>query len=80
MALSSESERRMRAATEKAIELLGGPAAAGRLFGISRVAVHMWQQRGKVPAERVLEVERATEGAVSRYQLRPDVFGKRADA
>lgn len=35
-----------------------------------------WVKRdGKVPADYVLDVEAAVEGRVTRYQLRPDVFG-----
>lgn len=36
-----------------------------------------WKARG-VPAERCLAIETATGGAVTRYQLRPDVFGSAA--
>lgn len=43
------------------------------------VTVAMWSRwengRRKVPAERCLEVERVT--GVSRYDLRPDVYGQR---
>lgn len=34
-----------------------------------------WRLRGQVPAERCIDVETATSGAVTRYDLRPDVFG-----
>lgn len=60
---------------EKAIELAGGVGNVARTFGISQVAIHKWRLRGKVPAERVLELEAATDGKITRYQLRPDVFG-----
>lgn len=30
--------------------------------------------RKRVPAERVLQIERATEGAVTRYEMRPDLY------
>jgi DNA-binding transcriptional regulator YdaS (Cro superfamily) len=29
---------------------------------------------GKVPAERVLSIESATDGAVTRHELRPDLY------
>lgn len=41
-----------------------------RELGINRSAVAQWK---KVPAERVLDVERIT--GIPRHQLRPDVFG-----
>lgn len=58
-------------ALQKAAELIGGQAAVGRLFGISRAAVNQWSQ---CPPERVIALERATSGAVTRQQLRPDIY------
>ncbi|MGH8651331.1 MAG: transcriptional regulator [Gammaproteobacteria bacterium] len=40
-------------------------------------AVQQWTAAGRVPPDRCLAVEHATEGKVSRYELRPDVFGTR---
>lgn len=57
-------------ATQEAIKAVGGPTNLGRLIGISRQAVEQWRL---VPPERVLEVERVT--GVSRYRLRPDIYG-----
>ncbi|MDK4703873.1 Cro/CI family transcriptional regulator [Rhizobium sp. CNPSo 4062] len=49
----------------------GGPAALAKaLGGVTSQAVSQWK---KVPAERVLDVERIT--GISRHELRPDVFG-----
>ena len=59
-------------ALREAIARAGGLQALGRMLGISKQAIDQWR---RVPAERVLEVERLT--GISRYQLRPDVFGKR---
>jgi DNA-binding transcriptional regulator YdaS (Cro superfamily) len=67
----------MEQALTKAIELAGGPAALGRLLNISSQAVSQWR---RVPAERVLEVERATADPgtqaprVTRHELRPDLY------
>lgn len=47
----------------------GGVAALARRLGLSRAAIYRWQ---RVPAERVLEVERET--SVSRHDLRPDLY------
>lgn len=49
----------------------GGMVALAEQLRITRSAIHQWKQ---VPANRVLEVERIT--GVSRYALRPDIFGK----
>lgn len=57
---------------EQAKDAAGGPAAlAKQLGGVTPQAVSQWK---KVPAERVLDVERIT--GISRHALRPDVFGE----
>lgn len=60
----------MNTALETAIEIAGGAIPLAEALGISRQAVQQWKQ---VPPERVLQVERIT--GVSRYALRPDVYG-----
>lgn len=55
----------------KAKEAAGGNAGmAEKLGGLTSQAVSQWK---RVPAGRVLEVERIT--GISRHHLRPDVFG-----
>lgn len=54
------------------IALAGGQAALAKALGISRAAVYQWD---KVPAERCIAVEEAIGGQVTRYQMRPDIFG-----
>ncbi len=65
----------MTTALRIAIELLGSQAALARRVGIRPQAVQQWTVKGRVPAARCLSVEQATRGRVSRYDLRPDVFG-----
>ncbi|WCE04461.1 YdaS family helix-turn-helix protein [Pseudoxanthomonas sp. JBR18] len=36
--------------------------------------VSQWEKGATIPAERVVEIERATEGAVQRGDLRPDLW------
>lgn len=54
----------------EAIVAAGGNSKLAAALGISSQAVSNWNN---CPAERVLDVERLT--GVSRYRLRPDVFG-----
>lgn len=62
---------------DKAIGLLGGKTALARAIGAkSHVNVWHWAKSGKVPAEWCAAIETATSGAVTRYDLRPDVFGE----
>ncbi|WP_428309274.1 Cro/CI family transcriptional regulator [Hydrocarboniphaga sp.] len=60
---------------DKAINAAGGAAALARYLDVAPSAVTNWRLRKQVPAERCRAIEAATQGAVTRYALRPDVFG-----
>ena len=65
-----------REAAETAIRYLGGYRPAARILNVSAPVVHRWVNvTGQIPAHHVLAVEAACESRVTRYQLRPDVFG-----
>lgn len=49
----------------------GALSRIAREVGVQRAAVCKWQKRG-IPAERVLDVERAT--GIPRHDLRPDLY------
>lgn len=57
----------------KAAEKAGGVVALARELGIKHTAMYSWK---RVPAERVLDIERIT--GISRYDMRPDIFGEAA--
>jgi DNA-binding transcriptional regulator YdaS (Cro superfamily) len=58
---------------DKAIAKAGGQRALAELLGLGQTAVSNWRNRKKrVPAERVIEIERAT--GVPRHELRPDLY------
>lgn len=57
----------------KACKAAGGQTALARRLNLgSQGTVSSWILRGRLPAERVLEVEAAT--GVSRHELRPDLY------
>ena len=56
---------------DKAIKIAGGAPTVARELGITRQAIYQW---GRVPVEHVIPLERATAGAVTRHQLRPDIY------
>ena len=62
---------------KEAIRGLGGGAAIARKLGVTQQRIHNWGVRGRVPAEFVIELERLSDGAVTRHDLRPDIFGAR---
>jgi len=63
----------------RAIEVAKSASALATACGQPRQAIDRWRRTGKVPAHHCIPIENATEGAVTRYELRPDVFGQPQD-
>lgn len=64
-------------ALEKAITEAGGTASLARTINVTPQAISQWE---RVPAERVIAVEEATGGKVTRSDLRPDLYPGGAEA
>lgn len=60
----------------QAVSAAGGVPALAKGCDVSVQAVHKWLKAGRPPAERCIEIERLSGGTITRYQLRPDVFGE----
>lgn len=58
-----------------AIKCVGSGAELARRLGVVPMTVTQWRRRKRVPAERCAAIEQLTNGAVTRHDLRPDVFG-----
>ena len=63
-------------AIRRAIRQCGGVTGLAKNLKVSYQAVQQWQRADRVPAERVIGIERATAGKVSRQDLRPDLYPK----
>jgi DNA-binding transcriptional regulator YdaS (Cro superfamily) len=62
-------------ALRRAKELLGSEAALAEVVGVRQPSVNYILNAGKrVPAEWCIRVEDATDGKVTRHQLRPDLY------
>ncbi|MGE0716898.1 MAG: transcriptional regulator [Alphaproteobacteria bacterium] len=65
----------MNLLVERAVRCVGGQASLARKCGVSQAHVWHWLHKTRrVPAERVLAIESATGGHVSRHELRPDIY------
>lgn len=66
----------MQTPLDKAVDTLGSQSALARAIGVSQPYVWNWINRsgGQVPAKYILAIENATKGAVSRHDLRPDLY------
>lgn len=60
----------------RAAKAAGGQSALARILKVTPQAVQKMCASGRVPAERVLEIEKAT--GVSRHELRPDIYPRAA--
>lgn len=59
-------------ALKSAVEKAGGQTALASAIGKTQGHVSKWLERGHIPAEVVLPIERVT--GVSRHDLRPDLY------
>lgn len=66
---------RMKSALQKAVEHFeDNQTELSRRLGVSQQRIWNWIHRGnKVPAEFAILIEKVTEGAVTRRDLRPDL-------
>lgn len=59
-----------------AIRHVGGQAEMARRIDVPVAMVWQWSKGLRpIPSKHCIPIERATNGAVTRYDLRPDVFG-----
>ena len=49
-------------------------AGVAKMLGMSQRGVGLWFARGRIPAERVIELERVS--GIPREKLRPDLYAK----
>ncbi|MDW9473448.1 hypothetical protein GOA69_13900 [Sinorhizobium meliloti] len=59
---------------EAAITITGSEAKLGALAGYSQNAIWYAKRNGRVSAELAAAIDRSTRGAISKSQLRPDIF------
>ena len=60
---------------ERASTIAGSQSELARSLGVNRALInHMTAGRRSVTAEMAVAIEKITEGAVSRADLRPDLF------
>jgi DNA-binding transcriptional regulator YdaS (Cro superfamily) len=57
----------------RACTLLGSQETLAAVLGIRSPSISGWRRAGAVPPDRCAEIERATGGAVTCEELRPDV-------
>lgn len=57
------------------LKIVGGQTNLASLCGLKQQTIHVWLKKyGRVPVERVLQIEKVVNGAVTRHELRPDIY------
>lgn len=59
-------------ALHRAIKTAGSMRQLGLLIGCTTSQIGMWKNRGNIPPQYVIPIEKAT--GVSRHRLRPDLY------
>lgn len=67
-------------ALARAIDEFPTQDAFAEALGIKSPSVSEWKKRKCVPANRCADIERITNGSVTRFDLRPDIFGAMREA
>lgn len=62
-------------ALQRAIEAAGGLSELAGRMKVKPQVVSNWRTRG-IPPERVLAIEEAVQGAVTRFELAPEIHGE----
>jgi DNA-binding transcriptional regulator YdaS (Cro superfamily) len=68
------------AALDRAIAIFETQEAFAAALGIKSPSVSEWRRRETVPHDRCADIERITDGEVTRAELRPDIWGGDAEA
>lgn len=58
----------------RAIEIAGSQRALAKKCNATQQHVWNWMQSGKVPVDRAIQIEIATNGEVTKEELAPDFF------
>lgn len=68
--------QRLKTIIRRAAKQAGGQAALADKMGVSRQAFNYWfHGKQGISAEQAVALEKATGGAVTRGELRPDLWG-----
>lgn len=66
---------------QRAILIAGSQEKLAEMLGVKQQTVSWWvsSKKGAVPIARAIEIEQVLDKKVSRYELRPDIFGSVPD-
>ena len=62
-------------AFQVAVDFFGSQGKMARKMGIEPMTVSLWKTNG-LPPKRAVQIERLTNGKVTRAELLPEIFGE----
>ena len=66
----------MKTVIQQVVERFGSQSRLAKAVGVSQFAVSKWYRNEcQVSPHSAIQIERATNGAITRSDLRPDIFG-----
>ncbi|WP_083773321.1 YdaS family helix-turn-helix protein [Methylovorus glucosotrophus] len=69
-------DKHQKNVVDQVISLIeGGRPALAAALDISEQAIHKWVKSGRIPTERVRDVEELINFQITRYEMRPDIYG-----
>lgn len=57
------------------IDFFGSQVAVARKINATPQMINHWIRRESVPAKWAVKIEQVTNGAITRAEIRPDIFG-----
>ena len=72
--MNSKDTHNIISALDRACKICGGQDMLGGHIYKSQKTISYWRKVGRVPASSIMDIERATRGAVKRHELAPDLF------
>ena len=67
-----------KTAIKIAADYFGTDVKFATVMRVTPQAIGKWK-RSKAPSKRCIDIEKKTNGTVTRYELRPDIFGNSPD-
>lgn len=58
----------------KLVAIFGSQTELARQLGVTRSCVNKWVHRQRIPPHYVIRIEKASEGQITRWEMRPDLY------
>ena len=74
MTLAKQLREQQTSELTKLVDWFGSQKMMAHKLGVSKQTAHNWVKRGRISATYAIKAELATDGAIKKQALRPDVI------